>query len=436
MITPFELNADFQYALNVFEKTFNSVFLTGRAGTGKSTLLSLFRHTSRKQCVVLAPTGVAALNVQGQTIHSFFGFPGKFITPADIRIRRDKAVTFRKLETLIIDEVSMVRADIIDCIDYALRMARNINAPFGGVQMIFIGDLFQLPPIVSSPEEKLFFQQNYDSPHFFSANVFKKGFKYEMIELKKVYRQSERHFVRLLDAVREGEIDYDDLETLNERYIGENKLMSNANFITLSARNNLVDEINQKELAQLTTPSYQFIAQITGAFDPKQVQAESVITLKQGAQVMFVKNDNVKREYVNGSIGKIIALSQDRILVSLEDMNEKETIIEVEKQKWEVLHYRLSTDGDKIETETVGTFQQYPLRLAWAITIHKSQGKTFDRVYIDLGAGAFETGQTYVALSRCRTLNGIILKRKLLPTDIRIDERVVDYYQHLRRNLN
>jgi len=436
MITPFELNADFQYALNVFEKTFNSVFLTGRAGTGKSTLLSLFRHTSRKQCVILAPTGVAALNVQGQTIHSFFGFPGKFITPADIRIRRDKAVTFRKLETLIIDEVSMVRADIIDCIDYALRMARNINAPFGGVQMIFIGDLFQLPPIVSSPEEKLFFQQNYDSPHFFSANVFKKGFKYEMIELKKVYRQSERHFVRLLDAVREGEIDYDDLETLNERYIGENKLMSNANFITLSARNNLVDEINQKELAQLTTPSYQFIAQITGAFDPKQVQAESVITLKQGAQVMFVKNDNVKREYVNGSIGKIIALSQDRILVSLEDMNEKETIIEVEKQKWEVLHYRLSTDGDKIETETVGTFQQYPLRLAWAITIHKSQGKTFDRVYIDLGAGAFETGQTYVALSRCRTLNGIILKRKLLPTDIRIDERVVDYYQHLRRNLN
>lgn len=436
MITPFELNADFQYALNVFEKTFNSVFLTGRAGTGKSTLLSLFRHTSRKQCVVLAPTGVAALNVQGQTIHSFFGFPGKFITPADIRIRRDKAFTFRKLETLIIDEVSMVRADIIDCIDYALRVSRNNNAPFGGVQMIFIGDLFQLPPIVSSPEEKLFFQQHYDSPHFFSANVFKKGFKYEMIELKKVYRQSERHFVRLLDAVREGELDYDDLEVLNERFIGNNMLMSNANFITLSARNNLVDEINRQELAKLTTTQYQFIAQITGTFDPKQVQADSVITLKQGAQVMFVKNDNVKREYVNGSIGKIIELSEDRILVSLEDMSDKQTLVEVEKQKWEVLHYRVSVDGDKIETETVGTFQQYPLRLAWAITIHKSQGKTFDRVYIDLGTGAFETGQTYVALSRCRTLNGIILKRKLLPTDIIIDERVVEFYQYLRRHLN
>lgn len=436
MITPFELNADFQYALNVFEKTFNSVFLTGRAGTGKSTLLSLFRHTSRKQCVVLAPTGVAALNVQGQTIHSFFGFPGKFITPADIRIRRDKAFTFRKLETLIIDEVSMVRADIIDCIDYALRVSRNNNAPFGGVQMIFIGDLFQLPPIVSSPEEKLFFQQHYDSPHFFSANVFKKGFKYEMIELKKVYRQSERHFVRLLDAVREGELDYDDLEVLNERFIGNNMLISNANFITLSARNNLVDEINRQELAKLTTTQYQFVAQITGTFDPKQVQADSVITLKQGAQVMFVKNDNVKREYVNGSIGKIIELSEDRILVSLEDMSDKQTLVEVEKQKWEVLHYRVSVDGDKIETETVGTFQQYPLRLAWAITIHKSQGKTFDRVYIDLGTGAFETGQTYVALSRCRTLNGIILKRKLLPTDIIIDERVVEFYQHLRRHLN
>ncbi len=436
MITPFELNADFQYALNVFEKTFNSVFLTGRAGTGKSTLLSLFRHTSRKQCVVLAPTGVAALNVQGQTIHSFFGFPGKFITPADIRIRRDKAFTFRKLETLIIDEVSMVRADIIDCIDYALRVSRNNNAPFGGVQMIFIGDLFQLPPIVSSPEEKLFFQQHYDSPHFFSANVFKKGFRYEMIELKKVYRQSERHFVRLLDAVREGELDYDDLEVLNERFIGNNMLISNANFITLSARNNLVDEINRQELAKLTTTQYQFVAQITGTFDPKQVQADSVITLKQGAQVMFVKNDNVKREYVNGSIGKIIELSEDRILVSLEDMSDKQTLVEVEKQKWEVLHYRVSVDGDKIETETVGTFQQYPLRLAWAITIHKSQGKTFDRVYIDLGTGAFETGQTYVALSRCRTLNGIILKRKLLPTDIIIDERVVEFYQHLRRHLN
>ena len=436
MITPFELNADFQYALNVFEKTYNSVFLTGRAGTGKSTLLSLFRHTTRKQCVILAPTGVAALNVQGQTIHSFFGFPGKFITPADIRIRRDRAFTFRKLEILIIDEVSMVRADIIDCIDYALRSSRNNNMPFGGVQMIFIGDLFQLPPIVSSPEEKVFFLQNYDSPHFFSANVFKKGFRYEMIELKKVYRQSERHFVRLLDAVREGEIDFDDLETLNERYIGDNSLMSNANFITLSARNNLVDQINHQELAKLTTPQYQFVAQITGTFDPKQVQADSVITLKQGAQVMFVKNDTVKREYVNGSIGKIIELSHDRILVSLEDMREKQTLVEVEKQKWEVLHYRISTDGDKIETETVGTFQQYPLRLAWAITIHKSQGKTFDRVYIDLGAGAFETGQTYVALSRCRTLNGIILKRKLLPTDIKIDERVVEYYQHLRRHLN
>ena len=436
MITPFELNADFQYALNVFEKTYNSVFLTGRAGTGKSTLLSLFRHTTRKQCVILAPTGVAALNVQGQTIHSFFGFPGKFITPADIRIRRDRAFTFRKLEILIIDEVSMVRADIIDCIDYALRISRNNNMPFGGVQIIFIGDLFQLPPIVSSPEEKVFFLQNYDSPHFFSANVFKKGFRYEMIELKKVYRQSERHFVRLLDAVREGEIDFDDLETLNERYIGDNSLMSNANFITLSARNNLVDQINHQELAKLTTPQYQFVAQITGTFDPKQVQADSVITLKQGAQVMFVKNDTVKREYVNGSIGKIIELSHDKILVSLEDMREKQTLVEVEKQKWEVLHYRISTDGDKIETETVGTFQQYPLRLAWAITIHKSQGKTFDRVYIDLGAGAFETGQTYVALSRCRTLNGIILKRKLLPTDIKIDERVVEYYQHLRRHLN
>ncbi len=436
MKSPLELNSDFTFALDVLEKTAKNLFITGRAGTGKSTLLHLFRNTTRKKCVVLAPTGVAALNVQGQTIHSFFGFPGKFFGPEEIKKRKDRRL-YLKMEVLIIDEISMVRAEMIDHIDRFLRINRENPEPFGGVQLVFFGDLFQLPPVVASPEEQHFFQTHYDSPYFFSAKVFRENdiytegglFELEMMELTKVYRQEARHFIRLLDAVRMGEVDYDDLEDLNVRYV---KDFNDRNyFITLSPRNAVVDDINSRELRNLATPEFTFIAELTGAFDAKQAPCEPVLKLKLGAQVMFVKNDP-KREFVNGTIGKIVRLDADRIVVQVEDRDGTQKNLEVERQTWDIMRYSLADGGANISTESVGSFKQYPLRLAWAMTIHKSQGKTFDKVIIDLSGGAFEAGQTYVALSRCRTLGGIVLKQPIRPNDIRVDERIVDFYKQQR----
>lgn len=433
MKKPLELNDDFQFALDTLEKTSRNLFITGRAGTGKSTLLHLFKNTTRKKCVVLAPTGVAALNVQGQTIHSFFGFPAKFFGTDEIKKRRDVRL-YKKMEVLIIDEISMVRAEMIDHIDRFLRINRDDFRPFGGVQVVFFGDLFQLPPVVSTPEEQHFFQTYYESPYFFSANVFKSTpsvydgyqFEMEMMELKKVYRQEARHFVRLLDAVRLGTIDYDDLEDLNERH--QPNFNEKDYFITLSPRNAVVDEINNRELRNLPIGEYSYTAEINGAFDLRQFPTEGVLRLKLGAQVMFVKNDP-KREYVNGTIGKVVKLEVDKIVVQVEERDGVMKNIEVEKQTWEILRYTLAIDGSDIKTDVVGSFKQYPLRLAWAITIHKAQGKTFDKVIIDLSGGAFEVGQTYVALSRCRTLQGIVLKSKIQPRDIKVDERIVDFYE-------
>jgi ATP-dependent DNA helicase PIF1 len=440
---PLELNADFQYALDTLEKTRKNLFITGRAGTGKSTLLHLFKNTTRKKCVVLAPTGVAALNVGGQTIHSFFGFPAKFMGPEDIKKRKDTRL-YRQMEVLIIDEISMVRADMIDHIDRFLRINRDNFAPFGGVQVIFFGDLFQLPPVVSTPEEVHFFQTYYESPFFFSAKIFQEavqkrsknkshsdeldteGFVLEGLELGKVYRQEARHFIRLLDSVRMNEIDYDDLDDLNERY--QPNFNEKDYFITLSPRNAVVDEINSRELRSLSLEEFTYIAEISGAYEMKQFPTETSLRLKLGAQVMFVRND-AKREFVNGTIGKIVTLEPYKIVVQIEDKDGSLKNIEVEKQTWEILKYKLNESDNKIDTETIGSFKQYPLRLAWAITIHKSQGKTFDKVIIDLSGGAFEHGQTYVALSRCRTLQGIVLKQKIRPQDIRVDERIIEFYE-------
>lgn len=432
MKQPLELNDDFQFGLDTLEKTSKNLFITGRAGTGKSTLLHLFKNTTRKKCVVLAPTGVAALNVQGQTIHSFFGFPAKFFSTDEIKKRRDVRL-YKKMEVMIIDEISMVRADMLDHIDRFLRINRDDYRPFGGVQVVFFGDLFQLPPVVSTPEEQHFFQTYYETPYFFSAKVFKdtpakfyEPFEMEMLELKKVYRQEARHFIRLLDAVRLGTVDYDDLDDLNQRHVQNFK--EKDYFITLSPRNAVVDEINSRELRNLPIQEFSYTAEVNGAFDPKQFPTEGVLRLKLGAQVMFVKNDT-KREFVNGTIGKVVQLALDKIVVQVEDRDGNLKNIEVEQQTWEILRYTLASDGSDIKADTVGSFKQYPLKLAWAITIHKSQGKTFDKVIIDLSGGAFEVGQTYVALSRCRTLGGIVLKSPIQPRDIKVDERVVDFYE-------
>ncbi len=430
---PLELNADFQHALDTLEKTQRNLFITGRAGTGKSTLLHVFKNTTRKKCVVLAPTGVAALNAGGQTIHSFFGFPAKFFMPEDIKKRKDTRL-YRNIEVLIIDEISMVRADMIDHIDMFLRINRENMNPFGGVQVIFFGDLFQLPPVVATPEEQNYFRTYYESPYFFSAKIFQPDhfnhtpFELEGFELNKIYRQENRHFIRLLDAVRLNQIDYDDLDDLNARHVPN--FNEKNYFITLSPRNAVVDEINRHELGQIYTQEFSFIAEVTGQFDPKQFPTEGVLKLKLGAQVMFIKNDTIKKEYVNGTIGKIVRLDHDKIVVQVEENDGSLKNIDVEKQTWEILRYKLGdNDPNKIDSDVIGSFKQYPLRLAWAITIHKSQGKTFDKVIIDLTGGAFEHGQTYVALSRCRTLEGIVLKQRIRPNDVKVDDLIVEFYE-------
>ena len=426
---PLVLSDDFQQALDLLEKTRRNLFVTGRAGTGKSTLLQLFRNTTKKKAVVLAPTGVAALNVRGQTIHSFFGFPPRLIDQNEIKRRRFRKL-YQKLEVLVIDEISMVRADILDGIDLFLRINRENDLPFGGVQMLFFGDLFQLPPVVASQMERQYFQSYYPSPYFFSAQVFERGFEFEMVELRHVYRQEQKHFLRLLDAIRLNRADDSDIQDLNRRHMPD--FEARDQFITLSARNATVDSINQRELAKLNDPPRYFTAFVGGTFNPKLYPTDLRLELKKNAQVMFLKNDP-ERRYVNGTIGKITDLDPEWIRVQVTRPDGSHEEIEVETAEWEILRYKMDpNEPDKIEAEVVGTFEQYPLRLAWAITIHKSQGKTFDRVIIDLGRGAFEHGQTYVALSRCRTLDGIILQARLRPQDILVDDRVVEFYeQHL-----
>lgn len=426
---PLELSSDFKAALDLIEKEEKNLFITGRAGTGKSTLLELLRNTTKKKMVVLAPTGIAALNVGGQTIHSFFGFPPKPLQRQDIKKRRNRSL-YKKMELLVIDEISMVRADLLDNIDYFLRINRDIPLPFGGVQVVFFGDLFQLPPVVASEVEAMRFQMFYETPYFFSSTVMEEGFDMQMLELRKVYRQDSRHFLRLLEAVRLNRIDYEDLEELNERYLPQ--FLSEDFYITLTARNATANRINQRELDQLETAERTYLATVSGAFKESLYPTEAALRLKLEAQVMFIKNDPDKR-FVNGTIGRVKALKAETISVEVEEKSGFRRIIEVAQVDWEVLKYQADADNpEKISTEVLGTFTQFPLKLAWAITIHKSQGKTFEKVIIDLGRGAFEHGQTYVALSRCRTLEGIVLRQKLQFKDVKIDERIIEFYEQQR----
>ena len=432
--SPLVLNDDFRYVLDTLEKDGKSMFVTGRAGTGKSTLLQLFRRTTRKKTAVLAPTGVAALNVQGQTIHSFFGFPPRIVTPQEASrkvSRKDLKRLYQNLEVLIIDEISMVRADILDGINRFLQINRENISPFGGVQVVFFGDPFQLPPVVTNdPVEVGYFRDYYETPYFFSAKVFEEpDFNLEMLELRKVYRQESRHFLRLLEAIRINNLDHDDLQDLNVRWTPD--FETPEGYITLSARNATADKINRTALERLPGREMTFLAEVKGQFDPGNFPTEALLRLREGAQVMFVKND-LEKQFVNGTIGKVIQLGSEKITVLVEEENGKKRKINVAPAEWEIIRYKSEPSGE-IGTETVGSFRQYPLKLAWAITIHKSQGKTFDRILIDLGSGAFEHGQLYVALSRCRTLEGIVLRQPIRHQDVITDEQVVEFFsRHFR----
>lgn len=425
---PLTLSNEHSYALDRMEHSNEHLFITGRAGTGKSTLLQVFAKTTRKRLAILAPTGIAALNVSGQTIHSFFGFPPKLLMKSDLRRHRNHKF-YQYIDTIIIDEISMVRAEMMDNIDYFLRINRNRNIPFGGVQMIFFGDLFQLPPVVASDVERKFLMEFYESQYFFSAHVFQHETDFEMIELSEVYRQEERHFINLLDSIRLNEIDEYGFMDLNERVNPE--IEASEYTITLSSRNSIVNELNRRKLLELDSQEYTFLAQVTGNFSPSAFPTELALKLKLGSQIMFVKNDPEKR-FVNGTLGLITYISEDKIEVEILKKDESTQVITVPKLDWEILKYKTSEDK-KIDTEVIGTFSQFPLKLAWAITIHKSQGKTFDNIIVDIGTGAFESGQTYVALSRCRTLEGISLKRAIRPRDIFVDQKIVDFYSFKNR---
>lgn len=427
---PIKLNDDYASSLHQLEYSSDHYLVTGKAGTGKSTLLQLFKKTTKKRVVVLAPTGIAALNVKGQTIHSFFKFPPRLLSTFEIT-KSKNASLFKKIDTIVIDEISMVRADVLDNIDYFLRINRNHHAPFGGVQMIFFGDIFQLPPVVSTPFEKQYFREQYESQYFFSAKVFGQGFELKLLELTTIYRQDEKRFIRLLDSIRHGEIGEEELEELNERklVVPEDEKF----IIQLCARNATADAINYRELENLNTAPHIYAAKIVGNFLSNIYPVESNLVLKEGAQIMFVRND-VNKDYVNGTIGKILSLTPNNISVELMDEGNETKVIDVGKDIWENVVYK-AEDGDysNIKTEVIGTFEQFPIKLAWAITIHKSQGKTFNKVIIDLGSGAFESGQTYVALSRCRRLDGLYLKNDVRHGDIILDPKIVEFYDVMRR---
>ena len=417
-----ELNPQFQRAIELVEHQGQNLFITGKAGTGKSTLLHYLRTTTTKETVVLAPTGVAALNVGGQTIHSFFRLPPTLVDPQAIRRRRN-AKLFQKLQMLIIDEVSMVRADVMDGVDAALRLYRNnLQTPFGGVQVILCGDLFQLPPIVRNPELQTFFDERYGGPYFFLAHVFA-GLRPYALELTTIYRQRDAAFIRVLNKIREHDLDAELFSLLNRRVARTHTPPGRDGFITLTTTNDAALRTNTARLAQINAPLYGYAASVTGIFDPAAFPTEQVLQLKCGAQVMMVKNDAEKR-WVNGTLGTVTRLSGQKIAVEIAG-----TSYEVERETWQNIQYHYNRESNRIEEEVIGTFAQYPLRLAWAITIHKSQGQTFDKVLIDLGRGAFAHGQTYVALSRCRSLEGVVFSRPVTPRDILFDERIHGFTQ-------
>ena len=427
-MTNIELNDKFKEALELIENTSKNVFVTGKAGTGKSTLLEYFRSVTSKYVVVLAPTGVAALNVRGETIHSFFRFKPDVTIDKIKKIRGKRADIFSKIDTIIIDEVSMVRADLLDCIDYSLRLNRKRRKyPFGGVQMVFIGDLYQLPPVVSGKEKEIF-RNYYNTPYFFSAKVFEKA-SFEFIELDKIYRQKDEKFIRLLNAIRNNSVTDSELEMLNRRVNADFSEGGDNYIVHLTSTNKVASEINTAHLRKLKSSVYTYTAQIDGDFAQHFYPTDYELSLCTGAQVMLLNNDASGR-WVNGTLGEVSQIRKssnekdpDTILVKLANGKVEEVL----PFTWEIFRFTWDDFSQSIETEAVGSFTQYPMRLAWAITIHKSQGKTFDKVIVDISGGVFAYGQIYVALSRCRSLGGIVLKSPLKKKHIFVDWRIVDF---------
>ena len=425
-----DFNQEFSLAFELIEHTKTNLFVTGRAGTGKSTLLEYFRHRTQKKIAVLAPTGVAAINIKGQTIHSFFMFRPD-ITPDsvdEIYVIKKKRDLYAKLETLVIDEISMVRADLLDCIDMFLRLhGPKPSMPFGGVQMVLFGDLYQLPPVVRSNEGGIF-RTVYKTPYFFGAKAFER-FEYKVLELKEIYRQKDEKFIQILNAVRHNTVSIDDLKALNARYHRNVTVDSDEFFVSLTTTNDLADKVNAGKLAQLDGDVYRYNGTVSGEFEKKNnLPTQQMLELKIGAQVMMLTNDPEKR-WVNGTIGKVVEIfpdpeGKDVIMVKLADG----TKVDVMSFTWEIFQFYYDEEIESLSSRVVGYFSQFPLKLAWAVTIHKAQGKTFEKVVLDLGRGTFAHGQLYVALSRCTTLEGIVLRQPIERRHVLLDGTVREFF--------
>jgi hypothetical protein len=434
-------NEIFQLAINLVNESCRNIFLTGNAGTGKTTFLKYIRTNCVKQTAVVAPTGVAAINAGGATIHSFFQLPlSPFIPEAKgfmqnnavtnkhnligrMRMNNEKRKILQQLELLIIDEISMVRCDTLDAIDTVLKHFRNRSSePFGGVQVLLIGDMFQLPPIIPDEEWNML-SQFYKSQYFFESMVMQQS-PPVYIEFKKIYRQTDSTFINLLNEVRNSNLSDEGMNLLNTRYDPWFELNGNDGYIFLTTHNYKSDNINAAELSKLKGKLFSFKAEVTGEFYERSYPADELLQLKVGAQVMFIKNDKEKvKRYFNGKIGVIIKIEDDKIFV---EYNNENDAIEVHKEKWENIRYSLNRQTQQLEEEVMGSFTQFPLRLAWAITIHKSQGLTFEKAVIDAGQ-AFAPGQVYVALSRCTSLKGMILKSQITSSSLHVDERIIRF---------
>jgi energy-coupling factor transporter ATP-binding protein EcfA2 len=430
VITP-----QFQQVLDIVENTENHLFITGKAGTGKSTLLGLVRGMLKKTTVVLAPTGLAAINVSGQTIHSFFHFsPNITVREAtEIGSRRGKTKLFEALRVLIIDEVSMVRADILDCVDAFLQSAKGNSSPFGGVQVIFIGDLYQLPPVLRK-EEIAEFTKRYASGYFFSAEVIKRlmsdlmgGWNY--VELTQIFRQSDELFIDLLNNIRHNTNVSQTLKTINQQVLKTGQELPKE-VIVLTTTNKTADEINDKNLNFLNSEERVYEGRLTGDFVERDMPTAMRLVLKAGARVMCLKNDS-KGRWVNGTLATVIEVLLESVKIQLENGSK----VEIASEIWNKTRVEFNSETNTLEQKTVGSFSQLPLKLAWAITIHKSQGQTFDKLVLNLEGGAFTAGQTYVALSRCRSLLGLYLTKAIQIRDVKTDPIVHRFFDWLEKQI-
>lgn len=417
-ITP---TGEFEAALDFVRDGGGHLFVTGRAGTGKSTLLRALRDQLAAEMVVVAPTGLAAINVGGQTIHSFFGFPPRLLQSSDIKRSRNGRI-MRKLDFLVIDEVSMVRSDLMAAIDHSLRVNRGrAREPFGGVRLLMFGDLHQLPPVVQEAEVAAHLSEEYGGPFFFTVPSLREGAGTYCLELSEVFRQKDESLIQVLNRIRDGSAEAEDLEVLNARVHPIRTLSEGEPYVILTPTNAVARRINMAYLNALPGPMFRYAAGVTGEFSENAQPADAALELKPGAKVMLLKNDPDKR-WVNGSVARVARLTDKQVFVEIGDKE-----YEVEQASWEHRRYAFDQAQDKIVETVAGTFKQYPLRLAWALTIHKAQGLTLDKVYVDLAKGSFAHGQTYVALSRCRSLEGLALARPLASGDILFDPAAMGY---------